>query len=110
MRALSDFEAACVDYRGAIRQTEVALRKSRRQLDQGKSVTEVLGQSGIAEYRSDLADKAKCAEDLRHRLRLALIEAARQEGTSLGELARLWGLSRQLISRLAKEIGVKEDG
>ena len=47
-------------------------------------------------------------EQARLRYRRFLVAVAQDEGLSLGEIARRWGFSRQLVSRYAKEAAEAE--
>jgi len=55
------------------------------------------------EVMGDVARALKTLEEARHRSRTAVFAVGMAEGVSIGELARLYGSSRQLAQRFAKE-------
>ena len=54
--------------------------------------------------RSALTDAIKQFEAIRHRSRLALVAISLEEGSTIAEIARTWGVSRQLASRWVAEL------
>jgi hypothetical protein len=67
-------------------------------------------------WRSALTDAIKGFEMTRHHARLALVAMSLEEGCTIAEVARTWGVSRQLASRWVQEAAslrpavVPEDG
>ena len=55
-------------------------------------------------WRSDLTDAMKGFEVTRHHARLVLVAMSLEEGCSIAEIARTWGVSRQLASRWVQEV------
>jgi hypothetical protein len=53
--------------------------------------------------RSQVTDAVDEFEAARHRVRLAMFALAKEQGSSLSEMGRALGISRQLASRLAAE-------
>jgi hypothetical protein len=62
-----------------------------------------MGQIGVGELRADLVERLTRFEEARHGMRLACFRMSSTEGRSIGDIARLWGISRQLASRLINE-------
>jgi len=54
-------------------------------------------------WRAAVTDAIKGFEVTRHRVRLDLVGMSLDEGMSIAEIARSWGVSRQLASRWAHE-------
>lgn len=54
-------------------------------------------------WRSAITDAIRDFEAARHRVRLLLVAIEIEEGRSIGEVARSWGVSRQLASRWVQE-------
>ncbi len=69
----------------------------------GTDVTEALAAGRPAETRHGLTMALDTFEQLRRRSRLALIAVALDQGTSINDISRTWGISRQLASRYAHE-------
>ena len=56
-------------------------------------------------WRSATTDAIKEFEGTRHRARLARVAMSVDEGMTIAEIARSWGVSRQLASRWVRESG-----
>jgi DNA-directed RNA polymerase subunit N (RpoN/RPB10) len=89
--------------RQSLRRAETTYRRFRGRIEKGATVEEAFAGLGVAEQRRDLTDTLDRCEHARHESRLTIIKQGVSEGLSLGALARLWGVSRQLITRLAHE-------
>lgn len=87
----------------ALRRTEVVTRRLRRQIERSTPVTESMLVLGIGDVRQDLSDHLDALVRARHEAQHAIVALAVSQGVSRGQLARVWGVSRQLVSRLAKE-------
>ena len=78
----------------------------RKVLDEGRvdhEITGVLPQVQADTWRSAVTDAIRGFEAARHRVRLLLVAIEVEEGRSIGEVARSWGVSRQLASRWVQE-------
>jgi hypothetical protein len=87
----------------ALEKREVALRAARARYDSGNSLSGSLRAANIAEERDELNDALLQLEQRRRESRLAVFRSALDHGMSINELARMWGFSRQMASRYAKE-------
>lgn len=76
-----------------------------RRMERGTSGVEAMESVNAAGVRQQLADAMDEFEAARYRTRLAFITLALDEGASLSDVARAMGVSRQLVSRLARDIG-----
>ena len=59
-------------------------------------------------WRSAITDAIRGFEAARHRVRLQLVAIEVKEGLSIGEVAKSWGVSRQLASRWVQESATLE--
>jgi len=100
---LRGFHQEAASFRQALRGYERALERICRRLEQGEALHEVMRKIGVGDLRADLADRLAQFEAARHRMRAACFRMSLAEGLSIGEIARLWGISRQLASRLVHE-------
>jgi len=91
------------DLRRSTRATETSVRRALKLAKGGADVSVVLGAIGPADIRQSMNDALKAAEEARHQVRLRIFELGLDEGLSIGELARIFGFSRQLAARYAKE-------
>ncbi len=91
-----------------MRDSELTLKRALVILKRTRSVQQaLLGMPPVSE-RPNVRDFIKRFEEARHELRLAVIAQCLDEGMSIGEVSRQYGFSRQLASRLAKEIRERE--
>ena len=78
----------------------------RRVLDEVRvdhGITGVLADVRADAWRAAVTDSIRGFESARHRVLLVLVAMEVQEGRSIGEVARAWGVSRQLASRWVQE-------
>ena len=73
-----------------------------QELHAGRSVVEIAEQRNMAEVRQRLTTALNELEIARGHARNEIFQALQREGQSIGQIARLWGISRQLASRLAR--------
>ncbi len=83
--------------------TEASIRGGLEQSEQGKELAAVIFALGPADLRKAMNDSLKGVEEARHEMRRIVFATALKEGTSIGELGRVFGFSRQLAARYAKE-------
>jgi ribosome-binding protein aMBF1 (putative translation factor) len=88
--------------REALRHTENATRRFQRRIESGSSVTEAFSVLGESRQFNALTALLNDLEHARRDCRRAVAAQAKSEGMSHGELARRWGVSRQLVTRIAK--------
>jgi hypothetical protein len=62
-----------------------------------------LKEARVTENRDDLNEALFALEQSRRASRVASFRAAMDHGLSISELSRIWGFSRQMASRYAKE-------
>jgi len=75
-----------------------------RLVESGEPVVDAIERIGGPQIRPELTNAIDALETARHRTRLALFDQAAEDGSSISEMARALGISRQLGSRLAKEL------
>ena len=79
------------------------IRRALRKFERGEDVASVILATPPAESRQAIQDALSEVNRSRHRARLKIFAAALDQGVSIGELGRAWGISRQLASRYAQE-------
>ncbi len=82
---------------------EDVCRKVVAGLDQGAPMACLLDDVEAASWRGAVTEAVKGFEVTRHRVRLLLVAIAVDEGMSITDVARHWGVSRQLASRWVQE-------
>jgi hypothetical protein len=89
--------------RGELRRFETPLRRARAHLARGGTATDLHSVIDIVTARETLSRAALEFESIRHTSRISIFRMQVAEGMSLGAIARDWGVSRQLVSRMMKE-------
>ena len=89
--------------RGELRSFETPLRRARAHLARGGTATDLHKVIDIITARETLSRTALEFEAIRHTSRISIFRMQAAEGMSLGAIARDWGVSRQLVSRMMKE-------
>ena len=74
------------------------------QLRGGQSLRSILDHVGMSDARVDLTGALSRLEEGRRLARIDLFRALNNQGCSIGEIARLWGVSRQLVSRMLRDV------
>jgi ribosomal protein S20 len=103
IRTLREMEEAIVRTRAQLKFMETLMRRVRRLVENGGSATEVANQAHAASARAATSDIIKEVQAARHRAQQAQFKLAAAEGSTMAEIARGWGVSRQLVSRMVKE-------
>ena len=103
IRAVEELLDAMAALRESTRATETAIRRALKKADRGVDLPAVLAALDPASARNTMNNTLKAVEQARHETRLAVFAMALDEGTSIGELGRIFGFSRQLAARYAKE-------
>ncbi len=83
--------------------SERVLKRGITRLKAGEEIGSALAATQAADRRQGVNDALESLQLARHDLRIAVLSAGLEEGMSLSEVARGFGISRQLVQRLAKE-------
>jgi hypothetical protein len=86
-----------------LRSTKAQNRRIRSQLQKGSSIQDIFSAIPTGNIRQSVTEAMAEVEAARHRVRCMLFAQGIEEGMSIGELGRMWGFSRQLAARYAKE-------
>lgn len=89
--------------RAELRKFETPLRRARNHLARGGAAADLHSVIDIVTARAKLTQAAGDFETIRHSSRISIFRMQDAEGMSMGAIARDWGLSRQLVSRMLKE-------
>ena len=73
-------------------------------LDQDMPLGQALAELNTADRRERMTDLLAEFDECRHRLRISITAAGLEEGMSIGDISRAFGVSRQLAARFAKEV------
>jgi GTP cyclohydrolase II len=86
-----------------LRSTKAQNRKTRSQLQKGSSIRDVFTTVPTGDLRQSFTQAMAEVESARHKVRRMAFARGLEEGMTIGELGRIWGFSRQLAARYAKE-------
>jgi hypothetical protein len=103
LAGLREFQQEAATLRTALRRYELVLGRVCRKVEQGAPLHDVMRKIGVSDLRADLVERLERFEEARHRMRVACFRMSLTEGLSIVDIARLWGISRQLASRLVNE-------
>jgi len=94
-RLIEDVDATQAD----LRSYRTVLEKNREHLAHGGRVNQTPALFDIRSVRTTLTERLNSLERTRNASRLALWRLQVAEDTTIAEIARMWGFSRQLVSR-----------
>jgi hypothetical protein len=103
VRTLAEMEDAIVRTRNQLKTMETLMRRVRKMLEGGRSAVEVAQLANAASARAATSQIIREVQGARHRAQQAQFKLAAAEGSTMAEIARRWGVSRQLVSRMVKE-------
>jgi DNA-directed RNA polymerase specialized sigma24 family protein len=103
IEGLSGLEAASADLRASLLQLEERVLRARQHLEGGGPAADLPRVAHVMEQRAEVNACLADMQQARHRSQRSLFLLAVDEGFSLAEIARTWGISRQLVSRMTKE-------
>jgi len=100
---LAGLEQATTAVRARLTQLEDRVSLARRHLESGGPAADLPRVAHVMEERAAVNAALAEMQQARHRAQRSLFLLAVEEGFSLAEIARTWGISRQLVSRMTKE-------
>jgi translation initiation factor 2B subunit (eIF-2B alpha/beta/delta family) len=103
IRTLREMEEAIVRTRDQLKTMEMMMRRVRRMIESGKGAGDVARANNAAAARAATSEIIREVQAARHRAQQAQFKLAAAEGSTMAEIARGWGVSRQLVSRMVKE-------
>jgi DNA-directed RNA polymerase specialized sigma24 family protein len=100
---LAGLEEAAAAVRGNLAPPEDRVSLARRHLESGGPAADLPRVAHVMEERAAVNAALAEMQQARHRSQRSLFLLAVDEGFSLAEIARTWGISRQLVSRMTRE-------
>jgi len=88
--------------RQAISDAEDGYRRFQSLIERGVSLEEAFSLLEVSDHRRRFNDRLEALDRARMSVRQRVIALGVSEGESLGKMARMWGVSRQLVTRMAK--------
>jgi hypothetical protein len=111
--ALEDLDSlidAAADARRDLRSYQSVLEKNRRNLAQGGRASDISTRFDVRAVRTSLTERLDQVERARNSSRRSLWRLQLSEGTTIAEIARSWGISRQLVSRTLRSEAPQHHG
>jgi DNA-directed RNA polymerase specialized sigma24 family protein len=103
LASVEDLEEAMEVMHRQLRTLSTTLRRARRHIEGGGLARDIDVAASVSDTRSGTSAALHDVQAARHRGQRAFFKLAAAEGASLAEIARTWGVSRQLVSRIVKE-------
>jgi hypothetical protein len=103
VQSLEELITAVAAARAEMRRAEQALRKALNRIREGETIESLIVLQPPAMKRKAFADALEEVSRTRHTARQKVFTYAQQRGLSVADLARSWGISRQLASRYLKQ-------
>lgn len=100
---MEELDLAGADLIKAVRGGSRMFHKISADLQSGRTFRGATSLEPVARGRLSLAEALKRYETARHRARAEIIAMALDEGINISEIARIFGFSRQLAQRYARE-------
>jgi hypothetical protein len=75
----------------------------RPQIERGANASDLTHSVSISDCRGAISQALTRFEKARHQFQRSMFLLAAAEGASQADIARAWGISRQLVSRMTKE-------
>jgi DNA-directed RNA polymerase specialized sigma24 family protein len=101
--SMNELLDALAEARDEIRRSEQGIRRTLKKVERGEALTAAVIADAPSESRQSFDDAMEALTALRHRTRSLVFALAVEEGLSIGEVGRTWGISRQLASRYVRE-------
>jgi DNA-binding transcriptional regulator LsrR (DeoR family) len=103
IQAMANLLVVSADARKNLLAAEKLGRKVSQMLEDGRSGREIVSYANAATMRAQTSAMIHRVQAARHRAQQAQFKLAMSEGYTMAEIARTWGVSRQLVSRMVKE-------
>lgn len=103
LRALRELSVAMDDLIDTLTADRQGTRSVIVEIEQGDAIVDVARRRNMAQVRERLTNALDVFDRARADARTQIFRSLQHEGHSIGEVARLWGISRQLASRFVRE-------
>ena len=107
---LDELIDAAAAARKDLRSYQSMLEQNRRHIAEGGRASDMAMRFDVRAVRTSLTDRLNRVERARNASRRSLWRLQASEGRTIAEIARMWGLSRQLISRALRSGDTQPSG
>ncbi len=105
VEAVEELIAAVAVARAEMRRAEQSLQRALRRIKEGERIESLIVQRPPAEKRQAFLGALEEVHRTRHAVRQKVFVHVLERGVTISEMARAWGISRQLASRYVREGG-----
>jgi DNA invertase Pin-like site-specific DNA recombinase len=109
VEALEELISALAVARAEMRRAQLAMGRALKRIAGGETIESLIVLQPPAEKRKAFLEALEDVHRTRHAARQKVFTYAQVRGLTIAELARAWGISRQLASRYLKEESLKDD-
>jgi hypothetical protein len=99
VHAINELMSVVAEIRDELRAYETVLKRARRDLESGMSAANMVAQERAGAVRASFSDRLNDIERARAASRISMWRLQLSEGSTIADIARAWGFSRQLVSR-----------
>ena len=99
VQAISELMSVVTRVGDELRDYETVLERARRDLESGLSATDTVERTRAGAVRASFSDLLNDIERARAASRVSMWRLQLSEGSTIADIARAWGYSRQLVSR-----------
>lgn len=103
IRCVEEVIDAMRNLRLLLERREESLRRAIDVREPARDYTQAVKDAHVTEEQEEFHEALLLLEQRRRESRIASFRSALDHGVSINELARIWGFSRQMASRYAKE-------
>jgi DNA-directed RNA polymerase specialized sigma24 family protein len=103
LAALDELDVATEESGRLFDRLRTQARHLRPQIERGAKASDLTHSLRISDCRAAVSQALTRIEKARHQFQRAMFLLAAAEGASLADIARAWGISRQLVSRMTRE-------
>lgn len=103
LQTLDTLQAKGIQVRDALDEASAVLDFVREHVERGGEISDFAGTVDPKSLRASLSSSLDDLERARHRSQRVLFQILEAEGRSKSDIARVFGISRQLVSRMLHE-------
>lgn len=101
--AIELFDGALARMTATLEHERLTTQAMRHGVSNGRALSASIDEDGMSTDRDNLTSAIVDLEGARRAIRVQMFRALLSEGKSIGEIARIWGISRQLASRILRD-------
>jgi len=109
VHAIDELMRVVAEVRDELHNYETVLKRGRRDLASGTPAVEMVARTRAGAVRASFSDRLSDIERARALSRITMWRLQSSEGSTIADIARSWGFSRQLVSRTLADTTARAD-